>query len=111
MVPEGAQKSSKLVQNAPWGRPGSIACAICDVLGDGEKSMIFEIAPGSPKNRKIGAKWAQGAVSWPRNSGKDLLLPAGVPEPATRATRKQKRERRKEAKGKGGKGKLEKRKV
>ncbi len=68
-IPKGSQKSSKLVQNARWGRPGSIACAICDVLGDVEKSMIFEIAPGSPKNRKIGAKWAQGAVSWPSRFG------------------------------------------
>ena len=47
---KGTQKSSKLIQNAPWGRPGSIACAICDVLGDVEKSRIIEIAPGSPKN-------------------------------------------------------------
>ena len=110
-MPKGHQKSLKLVQSAPWGRPGSIACAICDVLGDVEKSMIFEVAPGSPKISKNRAKWAQGAVSWPRGKRKDPLLGARVPWAATHATRKQKRERRKEAKGKGGKGKWKSRKV
>ena len=60
---KGAQKSSKLVQNAPRGRPGSIDRAIWDDFGRGRKSMIFKVAPGHPKikeNREMARKVRNG---------------------------------------------------
>ena len=78
-VPKGSQKSSKLVQNAPWGRPGSIACAICDVLGDVGKSMLFEIAPGSPKNLKKSILGVPGGGFLPSTRG---FGEVGAPRPA-----------------------------
>ena len=47
---KGPQKSCFLVQNRDLGVQGSIVTTFGDVLGDVEKSMIFEFAPGSPKN-------------------------------------------------------------
>ena len=79
-APQAGCGGSKLVQNAPWGRPGSIACAICDVLGDVEKSMIFEIAPGSPKiskNRSLECPGAENDA--PGNTGPGVPAKMGSP--------------------------------
>ena len=56
----GSQKSRKVEENRPMGRPGSIYSSFLWILGGVEKSMFFHVALGRPKIAKKGASEGPG---------------------------------------------------